>query len=260
MELYYTKLDNNGNNIVFHEWITPPYEFGNHEVNVDVQKTYPTHHSNTFRYLIYKKYGIAENSFVKIINHSTKPIEYFIAGTQNLVYGDCDGLEKSLSDGCDCNLRIVHSPRPIFNNAPIYYLLHPDRKVNVSNLQVLRYEVDNKYSCYETGISFINNKVGNVTVNIPYTLSEVTKLYRNEYAGSKDTILYLSYLTKHQNTRLKNWPIKIPAGAIPIADYYGVIGPGVTFQSVRSTPVLNIPDDLDYNGVSSVDDIEPDKW
>jgi hypothetical protein len=261
IELFYTKLDASGNNIVHHEWVKPPYEFGDHLVNIEVQKIYMKGHSDLFKYNIFKKYGEGEACYVKIINYSNKPIEYFIAGTQKLHIGDCKFRNLSKQQGCDCALGITYHPRPIYKNAPIYYLLHPEKKTNVSNLQVIVGYKDEEYLCSETGISFKGNTVGNIQLNSPFSIEDAMKIYRAEYNSSTDTIMYWEYAFKYQGLRLSNSSSIQDRNSNYSNIYYEKILPGGIFKSSKKNPVLNLLEDVDQNDIVTLSgNMEPEQW
>ena len=262
IELFYTRLNSSGVNEVVREWVKPPYEFGDHHVNIEAQKVYYKGHSNIFRYEIFPKFDQGEACYVKIINHSNHPIEYFIAGTQNAYVGDCREDNKSMQQGCDCSLGISsYFPRPIYKNAPTYYLLHPDKKINLSNLQIIKYNSGPQYSCFETGISYKDNQVGEISLNKPFSIEEVMKLYSSEYSGSKDTIMYKRIENKFSGSRLKNSSTNLQPGHVVADVYYGKIAPNSTFNSSLKTPVINLPSDESFNNKIILDNNrEPEKW
>ena len=107
---------------------------------------------------------------MKIKNHGTDPIEYFIAGTHKL---RTHGYNNK-------NDLIDITPRVLYNNTPIYYMLFPEKTYK-----------GELYTC----ITPICNEVERVSfqVNEYYTVEDVMKLYRAEYNNSLDTILTYKY-------------------------------------------------------------------
>ncbi len=219
-------------------------------------------HSNQFVYNIFKKYAEGEACYVKIINHSSHPIEYFIAGTQKMHIGDCELKNISTQQGCDCTRGIPYflHPRPLYRNAPIYYLLHPERKVNMTNLQILKYGEGKKYSCFQTGISFNDNVVGDITLSKPFSIQEVMKLYRAEFINSNDTVLYTDYKSIQENVRLSKWPSFGNNKDNYATIYYGKIDPAKTFIGSKNTPILNFLYDESITDILTIQNMEPEQW
>lgn len=262
VELFYTKADSSGNNITMHQFVKPPYLFGDHVVITEAQKIYYKGNRTSHYYLVRYKYTEGQVGYLKIINHSDKPIEYFIAGTQNLHYGeDCSTYKSSLTVGCNCQLGINEAPRPIYKNAPIYYLLKPAKIPNLDNLQVIKRENGNDYSCYKNNITFKGNIIGDLVVNTPFKVEDVMKLYRAEFNSSKDTLLYNSFLARYSNTRLTkfNPGFGLQSGIVGSPVYYRKIAPQSTFSSSQHDPIINLIEDNSFGDFVKVDD-KPDQF
>lgn len=192
IEIFYTRKKTDTSNEIVHEWVKPPYLFGDVPVMSQFRKRC-WDYCQKAAYLTYTEGG---DSYLRIINHSSNPIEMFVV--QNLPIK----IYKTEGTFCDCPKNpenIVRYPIPLYQKAPIYYLLYPDRVPNLIGLNVLE---DN--CCKVRNLSYTPTQVGDITLTRAWTVEEVMKLYRAEYRKSSDTVLY-KYYTSPQETRISTY-------------------------------------------------------
>lgn len=208
IEVEYSEDNGNGENKVVKKMLSPPFLIGGHFVNVLYDSM--NFISNTQNQILYSyrllkpNYTKGGSNYLKIKNYSNKPLEYFIAGTQDVVtisnplnrFNEPWLKKKYSADNtCDWHNGIQVIPTPFYNKAPIYYLLFPQKKhtTNLFKIELIGEESSNvwKYTC-ET-FYFSDNKCGDLTLNKEWSVEEVMTLYRAEYKNSNEIKLYADY-------------------------------------------------------------------
>jgi hypothetical protein len=243
IEIQYTADDGSGHNVTVSKMVSPPFLFGDHEVNIACDSVIGVQGSSNdkskykvIRYLmkLHHEYAQGGAEYLRIINHSTdKTIEWFVAGTQNMVTkGKCGEQE------------CLHSaPLVCYHDAPIYYLLCPERKYT----RDVAYDGVRKDG--STGINvfyFSGDRCGRLELTKAWTVDEVMALYRAEYGAASDTTLQL-YLnaTSERLTEASRYNR-------PDRKFYGTIGPNETFSGNEQVPLLAVPD-IFYDEIYEVD-------
>jgi hypothetical protein len=154
-----------------------------------------------------------EAEYLKIINHSpNKQIEFFFAGAQA---DEINGWRNP--------------PDVRFRNAPVYFLLFPEKKP--------------AHNFYFPGLTiyFEGDRIGDLVVTGAWSIEDVIALYRAEYNRSNEiqlTAIYghrlIDYI-KGTTTNVGNWDRYV--GII----FYGVIEPGGELRGNNKTWLLATP-------------------
>ncbi len=151
IEFYYTK-DSNGQNVTVHEWVKPPYLFGDIDVNLKIQVRFPiqNHNQEVKDYVLdYQEKG---ESYLQIINHSNQPIEMFVATNTETGISTWGGQFKNV---------IGTHPRPMYQYAPIYYLLFPTQTPNLTGMEIVWNNGSNRV---KNDLSFTPTTIGNIAI------------------------------------------------------------------------------------------------
>jgi len=166
IEIQYSIADenNHGKNITAAEWISPPYVFKNENVYMTYEYFEDKDHQGPLSYVktLLRDFEEGGAEYLRIINHSQdKPVEFFFAGTQEGLTNNGDLLIPSVW----------------YKNAPIYYLLFPNRKPyqNIIFGGIIFY--------------FEGDRIGDLIVTEAWSIEEVHALYCAEYARSNEIML-----------------------------------------------------------------------
>lgn len=211
-------------NTVKIDTVTPPYLLEPRNVNVLVDTISNNYGDGSYELVIKHDYYEKGAEYFEIENLSKdKSIEFFVAGSQD--------MKVSSATYCNGMNQIERIPYVLYKNAPIYYLLFPEKKYNKNVLS-------NGDYC-DSIVYFEGNKCGDLTLDKPWTVNEVMALYRAEYNGSKD--IQLSYscwhtdiprLSQYTTSYYHNKDISINL------KYYGVIGANEKVKTEDGIPVL----------------------
>ena len=198
IEVQYTVSNSAGNNQVLTQWVTPPCLIGGYPVVCNYDSGYDCADGQVISISPHVKisYGTGGAEFMKIINHSTNTLEYFIAGTQDTSTISLHDYGINVPNGTNppSTRTTVITPFVQYNNAPIYYLLNPDKKPN-TNLYSLIIDDNKNYTGKYNVLTLQSNpnQIGNLQVSQAWSIGDVMKLYRAEYRQSTDTILTLCF-------------------------------------------------------------------
>ncbi|GHV89125.1 hypothetical protein AGMMS50267_14850 [Spirochaetia bacterium] len=213
IEIQYSVADDNniGHNKTESIMVSPPYIFQNEQVCAKYE--YRDHNVVRGAYVGYSTdllhdYGEGGAEYLRIINHSSdKPVEFFFAGAQDL-----PKLPMTAKEQKRMSLEFpVSIPSVQYKRAPLYYLLFPERRP--------------QYDVYD--ISFTGNQCGDIILTNPWTVEDITALYRAEYEGSSSVKLFVDYNDGNEQDRIRNAVDGIDGwDAYKGRIFYGVIEPG----------------------------------
>jgi len=171
IEIRYSIADeyNPGHNKTASMMVTPPYIFKNDAVYMTykyAEEGFKNKNPDKYSYVLVRDFEEGGAEYLRIINHSPdKTIEFFFAGAHE---GEVRGSR---------NLPDVR-----YKNAPIYYLLYPERKPakdhNIPGDRIIYFEGD---------------RIGDLVVTQAWTAEEVCALYRAEYVRSEEIKLTAIY-------------------------------------------------------------------
>lgn len=185
-------IDNgSGKNIIEKLMVSPPYLLEGNFVNIVYDSITIYMGDDPINYQLWIKRDFSEDGadYLQIINHSdVSSIEFFIAGTQNIITED--------GNRCGNYKSIEYLPSIYYKKAPIYYLLKPEAK----------YTQNLSGSSSECGdiFYFEGNRCGDLFLENAWEINDVVKLYRAEYNNSKDTVLYVDNQSLADGGRLIN--------------------------------------------------------
>lgn len=232
IEIRYTKDNGSAQNIEVKEMVSPPFVFGGHKINIryDSIVSYMGNKAVSYKLELKHDYGSNGSEYLRIINHSDdKQIEFFIAGTQDM---------KTYKDGCRGLDAIETIPNVYYKNAPIYYLLFPEKK-HTHNL------VKHSQDC-EDIFYFEGDRCGDFTLISAWNVNDVAKLYKAESKLSKDTILYIDPRYSNAYGRMsKALSSKDPY--ISGKTFYGIIRPKEELKGNDKIWLLATPWMFDWN-------------
>ena len=134
VEVWYSEAAENGKNKLVHKRVTPPVIIGGHYSYVTFDKLAykPKGDGNFSQSLMVTDYSKGGSHYMKVVNHSSKPIEYFIAGTHPIKTLNLEGSFDGKFDNGKTAPSMEHTyvyPRVIYNNTPVYFLLYPKEKL-----------------------------------------------------------------------------------------------------------------------------------
>ncbi|GHU96394.1 hypothetical protein FACS1894156_7410 [Bacteroidia bacterium] len=235
VEIIYSVAGEAGHNVSKSIMVSPPYLFENDNIIITYDSTIQTmggacshacnkeEKNNGYILQIKHQYNEGGAEYFRIINHSTdKPIEYFIAGAQDIKVRPIGG-------------EVIVFPSVYFRNAPICYLLHPERKFAHNVI------------FYGETLYFEGNRCGDIELTSAWSVDDVMKLYRAEYNRSSDTLLYVDMRTIENNGRMTNPPKYDQRLRDKI--FYGTIPPQGQLKGedtwLLATPYI-FDDNLDY--------------
>jgi hypothetical protein len=223
IEIQYSVADdsNPGYNKTETIMVSPPYIFQNDSVYIKYDyEEWKSSDGDGFRVELRHNYEEGGAEYLRIINHSAdKQVEFFFAGAQDLP-------ETSAEFWKSDSLEFPYSiPSVRYEKAPIYYLLYPERKP--------QYDIENFH--------FVGNTCGNLEVTEPWTVAEITALFRAEYSRSP-TIRLIVDLDWGADWRM----IDLIKGNgkddyCKSKDFYGVIEPGDQFVGNEKIWLLATP-------------------
>ncbi|GHT52454.1 hypothetical protein AGMMS49982_12730 [Bacteroidia bacterium] len=224
IEIIYSVANGTEGNITKSVMVSPPYIFENNSVNIVYDSlTYVM--GNRFLYyqlMLKHDYGEGGAEYFRIINHSVdKPIEFFFAGTQDVVTEPSGGIMEL----------VVFLPGVYYKKAPIYYLLFPEKKYKHN----LSWGSDMKDIFY-----FEGNRCGDIELTSAWSVEDVMKLYRAEYRHSPDTILYVDTRAALDGSRMTE-PPKYSDHRLKDKIFYGIIRPGEELKGNPSIGLLATP-------------------
>ena len=207
IEIQYT-ISNGTTNQVVTQWVKPPCLIGDYPVICNYDSVYSCASFSIIGFLqrVNIGYDVGNPEYMKIINHSNNVLEYFISGTQDTATISLNRINTAnASVLLPSNRTLSTEPFIQYKNAPIYYLLHPDKKPK-ADLYKLYLNQDGKYiGKYNVITSLANpNQIGDLQVTKPWTIEDVMKLYRAEYKQSVDTILTFSLTTNAYGEEYNN--------------------------------------------------------
>lgn len=263
IEVFYSEANQYNSNVITHKWIKLPAIIGGQETFVTfdsiVKKITGTGKTRIESVGREAKINYSDNQthYMKIINHGTKPVEFFIVGNHPLKTYDLNKvyagpfIEKGDNHVVPpITITTDLLPEVFYKGTPVKYLLFPEIKPKTNMYKIYKdgvYSKDGKeyygYSGIDT-LFFENNRCGNLIVDKAWPVSEVITLYRAEYKGSNDTILTISYCgakDDFQKNRIssgaeKNYSETKTNPVKPL--YYGVIPAGGTIQSSEQIPFI----------------------
>lgn len=257
IEVQYTTDAGNGSNKIVTQWVSPPCLVGGQPVVCNYDSIYQCADGQVRTILphVQINYDMGGAEYMKIINHGSNPIEYFIAGTQDTVSLALSKLGVNTSDPTLPAIRTIDiMPFVQYNNTPIYYLLHPDKIPHADLFNIHLYlppAVNNNNFSY-TGVYDILTKksdptwCGNLHITQAWSVEDVMKLYRAEYKQSTDTALMLcfDYIKDSYDRPLADRRIstgyggKIGLNIQSNAKFYGMIQPNDTLQAAATAPLI----------------------
>lgn len=253
VEVEYTIYEN-GKNVTKTEMLTPPFTIGANNVLVTYDSLNFVVNRNDMPRGIRKikpDYNKNGSHYLKITNHSDKPIEYFIAGTQPMIYeqkASIDGLV--INDGYDLNRFIESTPVPIFSDAPIFYLLHPEKRP-LEDAFIRRITKFTQQEGITTAseiiakrIKFTGNSCGDISLTEAWTVEKTMELYRDEYTQKTNgKAMFMNYndADPTTNARISELENKFPHNTTPKTKLYGTIAPQQTLQNSGNIWVINTP-------------------
>ncbi|MUP37673.1 hypothetical protein [Labilibaculum euxinus] len=255
VEVYFTESDGKEKNKLVRKWVNLPCIIGGHFTNVtfdslEIQSQNSLGKESSFPSGRKARADYLEGGshFLRIINHSTSPIEYFIAGNHKMITYD---LNKKFSRGTSSSAPPVTTtfsllPEVLYKNAPIKYLLFPEKKP-LSDMYYLDYSITDDCYVYNNRVDtlyFSENRIGDLTVAEAWSIEDVMKLYRAEYHQSIDTVLQIKFSAKWENyPRLSLLGEKYEGGYIwqyeAKPQYYGKILAGDSVQTSDKIPFIN---------------------
>lgn len=252
VEVEYTIFEN-GKNVAKSEMLSPPFYIGGNKVIVSYDSLNFVQSEKKVLggiRLVKPDYCKSGSHYLKIKNHSDKPIEYFIAGTQPIIYEKyVDSYGLKTPEGIDLQKFIKSSPVPIFNDAPIYYLLFPEKrplkdgfirrttKWTEKKDQVIIEEVTAKR------IKFTGDNCGDLKINPPWSIEQVMAIYKKEYLKNSETKMYMNYNDAGpvHPKRLAEAETNNDYGGTKRQILYGKIASRETLQNTGQIWILNTP-------------------
>jgi len=216
IEIIYSMADeeNPGYNKTISIMVSPPYIFQNDKVYMTYEYRELGDRSGAREYVNWLLRNFEEGGaeYLRIINHSPdKQVEFFFADVNTEV----------LTNGSQEIPLIRH------RNAPIYFLLYPERKpshnVSFPNGSVIYFE---------------NDRIGDLTVTEAWSVKDIVSLYRAEYARSNEIMLtYVGFrIIDLVEGKVVGWEIHL--GRI----LYGIIEPGKELRGNEKIWLLATPD------------------
>jgi hypothetical protein len=218
VEIIYSADDGQGKNIAQSMMISPPYVFENKKVNITYDSTVSSDRNGAYGYDLVLRHSFEEGGaeYFRIVNHSAdKTIEFFLAGAQDVETLDNDSF-----------LGVI--PNVYYRNAPILYLLYPERKYH-----------KNLVNGDET-FFFEGDRCGDLELTSAWSVSDVVKLYRAEYRLSPDTVLHVDLWGVPGTGRMKN-PEVYDKPRLENRTFYGKISPGEQFRGDENFWLLATP-------------------
>lgn len=219
IEIQYSEADAMRGNVTKSIMVSPPYIFENKNVNIVYDSIiWRAKYDMSYHIVLKHDYEEGGAEYFRIINHSTdKPIEFFIAGTQDVVLNG-DGSTNEA----------VIFPSVYYRKAPVYYLLFPDKKYHKD--LVLRGEL----------FRFTGNYCGDIELTAAWTVNDVMQLYRAEQRQSVDTVLYVDSQAAYDGGRMSN-PPKYNKTRLKNRTFYGLIPPKGQLKSDEKIWLLATP-------------------
>jgi hypothetical protein len=181
--------------------VAPPYLFQTDSVfmTFEYREGEDLFGTPTFSIRLLRDFAEGGAEYLRIINHSeSKSVEFFLI--------DTDANTTDI---------IAYSDVPIiqFNRAPVYFLLHPERKPS-----------KNAKDFFGNVIYFEGDRIGDliVTVDQPWTIGMVAELYRDEFNRDNDRRLMIqcSRMIDHVQGRVRYTRVFYRR------NFYGVLRPG----------------------------------
>jgi hypothetical protein len=205
VEIIYSADDGHGKNVTQSIMVSPPYVFENKKVNITYDSLIDRDKKGVYGYHLVLRHSYEEGGaeYFRIVNHSPdKSVEFFLAGAQDIETLDNDSF-----------LAVI--PSVYYRNAPILYLLFPERKYH-----------KNLVNGDET-FFFEGNRCGDIELTSAWSANDVVQLYRAEHRLSPDTILYVD-VSIPSYSRMSR-----PAdnrSHLANRTFYGTISPGEQFK------------------------------
>jgi hypothetical protein len=220
IEIQYSEADAMRGNVTKSIMVSPPYIFENRNVNIVYDSIIWRAKYNLGYYLVLKHdYEEGGAEYFRIINHSTdKPIEFFIAGTQDVVLN---------GDGSTNEVQII--PSVYYRRAPVYYLLFPDKKYHKDVL------------LYGEPLRFTGNHCGDIELTAAWSINDVMQLYRAEQRKSADTVLYVDMRAEFFDGGRMSNPPKYNKTRLKDRTFYGLIPPKGQLKSDEKIWLLATP-------------------
>jgi hypothetical protein len=193
--------------------VSPPYVFQNSNVNIIYDSTIYTQkkHDVSYRLTLKRSYEEGGADYFRIVNHSTdKTVEFFLAGAQDVKEAD------SKNENGVAEAKIL--PSVYYRNAPIYYLLYPDKKHH-RNLTI-----------HGVVFYFEGNRCGDLELTSAWSVDDVMQLYRAEYRRSPDTLLSVDVIEAQSRGRMTSKPVYKHDYRMENGTFYGVIPPEGQFR------------------------------
>jgi hypothetical protein len=264
VEVFFSEASTNNSNEISHRWVKLPTIIGGGYTNVifdSIVKKITGSMSKTaikpigrVAHISYLDNG---SHFMKIINHSSKPIQYFIVGNHDLKTYDLDklfsGPYTEVGDSHKTPPTSITTdllPEVFYNGTPVKYLLFPNLKPKTNLYKIHKdaiYSKNGKEYYGFNGIDtlfFENNRSGNLIINSAWSIENILSLYQAEYNNSIDTVLTITYLNKKDNitvNRISNGAEKYYSETrqnILKPSYYGVIPAGSSIISSEKIPFI----------------------
>ncbi|MBP1637383.1 MAG: hypothetical protein H6Q18_172 [Bacteroidetes bacterium] len=253
IEIEYTKYEN-GKNVTKTELLSPPFLIGDNPVQITYDSlVLAVSGKKTDKGIrrIKPDYNKDGSHYLKITNRSDKAIEYFVVGVQPMTYqknASIDGLV--VKDGYDLNRFIETHPVPIYNDAPVYYLLFPDKRPSADGFirRITKFTQNGGGTSADEiivkRIKFTGGYCGDIQLTAPWTVEQAMNLYRDEYTKKPNgQIMYMNYndADPTTNARLSELTAKFPYQTNKTSIIYDKIAPKSFLQNTGNIWLINTP-------------------
>jgi len=195
--------------------VSPPYIFQNDMVYMKYDYTElgskrPTSYFKT----LLRDFEEGGAEYLRIINHSPdKQVEIFVSGVPVISHNDRDTLIPAIR----------------YRNAPVYFLLYPERK-----------PANNVLLFNGLLIYFEGDRIGNLIVTEAWSINEIAALYRAEHSYSPEVQLIIYTSSQHRMMDMIDGNIdgrNIGRGAV----FYDIIEPGEELRGNENIWLLALP-------------------
>ena len=255
----------NSDNIIKTERKTTPFVLGGEEVKVlydSLATVYAGKVKSTYN-KIQRNYTPKGADYLSIKNLSlTTDIEYAVVGNQSITYyslAELNSVDVGDKNAIPNKLKVLKSyPTPIYKETPVLYLLYPEKAPQTQVYVPWSEGRDDKglfmtWSVYAKQVMLKPPLLGELTVNTPFSVEEVLKLYKKEFQGQSllfENYKQYSYHIGYSSPERSLWY----RTKLSDVKWYGKIAAGEEFQNKKEAFIFFVNSVSKYMGYDYFDE------
>ena len=192
----------------------------------------------------------------------TTDIEYAVVGNQSITYyslAELNSVDIGHKNAIPNKLKVLKGyPTPIYKETPVLYLLYPEKAPQTQVYVPWSEGRDDKglfmtWRVYAKQVMLKPPLLGELTVNTPFSVEEVLKLYKKEFQGQSllfENYKQYSYHIGYSSPERSLWY----RTKLSDVKWYGKIAAGEEFQNKKEAFIFFVNSTSKYMGYDYFDE------